>query len=247
MSDMQENETRFQFRLPPADAQLALAIGAGLLGFCALQFYEGVSLSPLLLLIAMFVGGVWTKRAWLFYLLLGTLVSLKYFLVHPSVRSGLIRLQWSDVITALILLALAAACFRFLESNRFLSTFYPHEQFGEKPRSGINFEFPSLFGGRWWVIPLAVIVAFLLLGVIPFERPPSLRQFKIKPLASRLIFLTLFLFFAWFICRALVGTIVRWRMKPNQADVHCRSLIAKELWKDTLAIERRRAKQKADK
>ena len=178
------------------------------------------------------------------WLAVGTLVCLKYSVEPGGIRFGLQDLRLSDTTDALILIALAAASFRFLESARFLDTFYPDALRGKKPNSNFKFEFPSLFGGRWWMIPVAVILAVVLLGFFPFGGRP-MGQIGIRPIAERLIFLTLVLFFAWYVCRAVIGTIVRWRMKPHQADVHCRSLIASEFWKETYDIENRRAKKRA--
>ena len=240
---LQKDEQRIRFRFPPIESQIILALMAAMLCVFALQS-DLFGTGPVLLMIALFAGGMWSKRAWIIWLLLGILVGLNYFTAHPFQQYHSRNLQMSDLVTALMLMALAAACFRFLETDRFISTFYPSASFGEKPKPGVKFEFPSLFGGRWWAIPLAIFLALVLLQAIPLDRTEFFRQFRIKPVASRVFFLVLFLFFAWYVCRAVVGTIVRWRMKPDQAEVHCRSLIASEFWKDAWAIERRREKNK---
>ena len=239
----QDNNRQFQFRIPPAESQIALVLIAAMLGVFSLQS-EALGSGPVLLLAAMFVGGFWTRRSWLIYLMLGILIWLNYFVETPYMRFDSPGLSISDVVGALVMILLSAACFRFFETERFVQTFYPTIGLGEAPRSGIRFEFPSLLGGRWWAIPVAVFIALILM-TFPLGQP--LRQLGIRPTASRLIFLILLLFFTWFVCRAIIGIFIRWRMKPEQADIQCRSFVASELWKDTWAIERRRAKQRARK
>lgn len=242
MSNSQPDRSgQFRLRIPPAETQLALALGAVLLGACVMQL-EQFGLNPLLLLMVMFIGGIWAKRAWAIWLLLGTLIYLTYFLMDVPSQFGMQLVQYSDLTVAFVIIMLAAVCFRFLETVRFTDTFYPGTQLYEKPPAGVRFEFPSLLGGRWWAIPLAVFLALFLVG-ISFDNP-SMKQLRIRPPTARLVFLVLLLFFSWFVCRAVIGTIVRWRMKPQQADVHSRSLVAKEFWTEAYAIESRREKQK---
>lgn len=239
-SALKDTTNSFRFRLPPVESQVAIGLAAGILGVCVVQFAE-CSIFQLLLMIAFFVIGIFAQRAWAIYIMLGTIVVLKYFLIHPSFKKQLARLNYSDVVFALILILFVAACFRFLQSGRFLQAFYPNAELGEKQEPGTRNEFPSLLGGRWWAIPLAVLLAATLLSVFHF-RVPFFQEARINRLAARLIFFILNLFFGWFICRALVGLFIRRRMKTVQADVQCRSLIAKEMWKDVYAVEKRKAK-----
>ncbi|QEG24359.1 hypothetical protein [Mariniblastus fucicola] len=232
---------KFRLRLPPAESSTVLALLAGLLGLFAMRSGD-FGLYPMLMLSVLFIGGVWSKRAWLIWMTIGILVFLTYFTARTY--SGLRSFRPDDVVKALTLMLFAAASLRFLESHRFRNAFYPDAKIGKKPQSGIRFEFPSLLGGRWWAIPLALLLAALFLEWFPLERHP-LRQFRIRPREARLIFITLMLFFAWFVCRSAIGMLVRWRMKPAQADVHCRSLVAKEFWRDISGFERRRAKLKS--
>jgi len=231
---------QYRFRLPPVEAKIVLGLIAALLGVCALQF-ESFNLLPLLLMIVFFVAGLFAQRTWSIYLMLGTFIVLKYFFTDPYLKSELHTLKFPDVYLVLILVLLAAACFRFLESSRFIQAFYPNARLGEKAEPGNKFEFPSLLGGRWWAIPLAVMLAAMLLTALPKDMEFFARV-GIKQFASRLISLVLFLFFGWLICRSAVGIFIRWRMDAVQADVQCRSLIAKEMWKDVYAIEKRKVK-----
>ena len=240
------NETKpFRFRLPPAESQIVLGIGAGLLLVCAVQF-KSFGFFQMLLMMAFFAIGIIWQRAWAIYLMLGTFIFLKYATDIPSINHASHRLRFGDLFLVLILILLTGACLKFLEIGRFSRSFYPDVKLSEKPQRGIRFEFPSLLGGRWWVIPLATLLASTLLVAFPFDTQP-VSPVGIEPLASRLIFLTLFLFFGWFVCRALLGILIRWRMDARQADVHCRSLVAKELWKDVYGIEARREKGRSTK
>jgi len=244
MSNSTSNDTdQFRFRLPPAEAKVAIGLAAALFGLCAVQFKD-FGLLQLLLMAVFFAAGILTRRAWAIYVMLGLFIALKYVIIHPHFRRQLNTLEFSDHFLALILILLTAACFRFLDTSRFTQAFYPNVKLGEKPKSDVRFEFPSLLGGRWWAIPLAVVLASALLAAAPHQML-FIRRVGVTYLGSRLIFLTLLLFFCWFICRAAIGTVIRWRMKPVQADVHCRSLIAKEMWKDVYSIEKRRQKNRS--
>lgn len=236
---------RTRFRLPPRESQMALGLIAGLLGLCAVQFGR-FDLFQLLLLMAFFVVGFWAHRAWAIYMLFGTFIFLKFFLFAPFFQYGLRFLSTADVFVVGIFLLFAAACFRYLETGRYSRTFYLDEALGEKALSQSKHQFPSLLGGRWWAVPVAVFVASILLSVIPYDIQMFPRA-RIKPFASRLIFLTLCLFFAWLVCRAVVGAWVRWRMDPEQADIQCRSLIAKEFWNESYSFQKRREKLKSRK
>ncbi len=237
---LSDDSGKARLRLSPVETQIAFALLAAVTGMVLLQF-DRLGLSPLLMLTVLFVGGMWAKRNWAIWLLLGVIIYLKYFAGHINLQFG-VQLRGQDVAVAMLIIVLAAACFRYLESARFLEAFYPNTKLREPPRHGIKFEFPSLLGGRWWVIPLAVIVSVYLLHLT--FNGEVLRQFRFRPTASRVVFLILLLFFGWFVCRAGVGMIIRWRMKPEQADVQCRSFVAGELWKESFNIERYRVKDR---
>lgn len=233
----QQEQQRRRLRIRPPEAQVIMSLFAALIGFFALRISD-YGLGPVLVVMALFAIGLAANRAWAIWLAIGTLIWLKYSF---NFELDLTKLQISDVYVCLLLVLVSAASFRVLEAARFLDTWYP----GLKLRRSIEtrqFEFPSLLGGRWWVIPMAVILAVFLLGIFPFGQNAIASKVGIKPLAARVISLTLTLFFAWFICSSLVDMVVRWRMKPEQADVQCRSMVANELWKDVYNFERRRAK-----
>ena len=244
MSNSVSNATnKFRFRLPPVEANIAIGLAAALFGLSAVQFHD-FSLLQLLLLAAFFAVGILMRRPWAIYLMFATFLALKYVLIHPFFKSQFRNLHYSDPFLVFILVMLAAACFRYLESSRFAQAFYPHAKLGEKRDLETRYEFPSLLGGRWWAIPLAIVLAATLMGTSRYQLG-FLRQVGITFLASRVIFITLLLFFCWFICRAAVGTFIRWQMGTEQAEIQCRSLIAKEMWREVSPIERRRQKNRS--
>ena len=50
------------------------------------------------------------------------------------------------------------------------------------------------------------------------------------------------MFFLWYIARLIIGTVARFRMSPERADIAMRSMYGTELWHEMAGIERRRAK-----
>lgn len=237
-----DNNNRLQWRLNPMDARAVMGLVAALLGLFAIQFgnFNGFQLG---LLVVFFAAGILGKRAWAIYLMLATFIGLKYFILEPNFNWRFYQLRFGDFILALVLILLVATCFRYLEFSRYLNAFYPDVK-GGKDALPQKLEFPSLLGGRWWVIPVAVCVATVMLSIFPAEKQ-LYAPLNLEARVSRLMFLTLFLFFSWFVCRSVIGTVIRWRMERSQAEVQCRSLIAKELWKDVYPIEHRRARDRA--
>ncbi len=242
MSEPRSHKNKpLRYRLPPAESQIAIAFLAALLGLSTILLGD-FFFSTSLMLVVLFAAIVWAKRAWAFYLLFGTLIYLKHVAEPPHFILRYRGLDFGDVVTALTLMLFCAACFRYLQTAKILDALYPNIKPGRKQPAEVPREFPSLIGGRWWAIPLSVILACILIGLFPFTwRSPTP---GITPIASRLIFLTLTLFFAWFVCRSLLSIFIRWNIKPDQADVYSRSLVAKEFWREAYDIEKRRVKQR---
>lgn len=233
------------FRLSPRDTSAVLVLVASILGLAMIQ-YENVSRLPLLLMIVFFGFMVWKRSALALSFLFAVLGWVKF---SQSFRSShwfldqLDVLGKSDIIFTILVLAFAAASFRFMETRKYslgvLSKFGWGGGASSSKKTGR--EFPSLLGGRWWLIPVAVAAAFLLLEVFPVDRL-AVRKYWIRPKPMRLIFLIGVLFLVWFVIRSLFMLIMRWRMDQDQAGVHIRSVFAKEFWREHRAIEVRRAK-----
>ena len=233
------------FRLSPRDTLAVLVLVASVLGLVMIQ-YENVSRLPLLLMIVFFAWMVWKRSALALSCLFAVLGWVKF---SDSFRNSywfldqLDVLGSSDIIFTILVLAFAAASFRFMETRKYclgvLSKFGWGGGASSSKKTGR--EFPSLLGGRWWLIPVAVGAAFILLEFFPVDRL-AVRKYWIRPKPMRLIFLIGVLFLVWFVIRSLFMLIMRWKMDQDQAGVHIRSVFAKEFWREHRAIEARRAK-----
>lgn len=226
---------RSAFRISPRNAQTGLALAGAVLGLLVIQF--GYS-DPwhLLLLVVSFGIAMTLHRTWALYLMFGMLAFVQFRFQHRG-------LDFPDVIYTLLAMTFGCVCFRHAELSKYIRAFYPETDGGEGGGS-IKYQFPSLFGGRWWTIPIAVFLAVVLLGVFPMDRF-SVNRYWIKPYASRTMFLFTFLFFTWMLLRSLFGVIRRWGMTKAQGDIHIRSIIANEFWWEHSAIEKRKAKQQS--
>ena len=233
------------FRVSPRWTRVALVVLAALIGFFLIQF-ENLYLLGFSILAFFFFIGIFYKRSWAIYLLLVTLIFLKVVSVDPGNNYLLKILRPLDLVFTSAAMFFAAICFRYLELSRVVDAYFP--TIG-KPQSLIRepirpdksaLLFPSFFGGRWWLIPMSMAIAFGLLQVFPYDEQ-SARQW-ITVSGRRLIYLTFFLFFCWFVCRSIVALVLRWNMEPEQACIRARSLIAKEFWNEVYPVERRRVK-----
>ena len=225
---------RFLKRGPESLATLALA--ATVFGVWLIQF-DSLNWISLLVVVSLFLIGIALRRAWGIYLLFASLIFLKYSLAqYQQVRV----VNGTDLLYACVAMVFAGCCFRYLQLSQIVRAFYlsgDHRGRAEHE----SFKFPSLIGGRWWLIPFSVFLAANILWWIPVNSTLA-RRFWITPNGARLILLTFFLCFFWFVCRAVLSLADRWRIEPAQAEVRARSLIANEFWREQTMIESRRAK-----
>jgi len=223
---------RFLKRGPESLAILALA--SSVFGVWVLQF-DKLNLISLMVVVSLFVLGIALRRGWGIYLLFATLIFLKFSLAqYQQVRF----IDETDLVYACVAMVFAGCCFRYLQLSQFVRALYPA---GERDATQDRFQFPSFFGGRWWLIPFSVFSAASILWWIPVNSTLA-RRFWITPNGARLIILTFVLCFFWFVCRAVLSIADRWRIQPEQAEVRVRSLIANEFWREQTMIESRRAK-----
>jgi len=233
------------FRLAPRDTLAVLVLIASLLGLSIIQ-YENVSRLLFILMGICFAFMVWKRSAVALACLFAVLGWVKFF---ESFRNShrfsdqLDVLGKSDIIFTILVLAFAAASFRFLETRKYSLGVLSKFGWGGGVSSSKKTvkEFPSLLGGRWWLIPIAVAAAFFLLEVFPVDRL-AVRKYWIRPKPMRLMFLIGVLFLFWFVIRSFFMLVMRWKMDQDQAGVHVRSVFAKEFWREHRAIEARRAK-----
>jgi len=233
------------FRLAPRDTLTVLVLIASILGLSIIR-YENVSRLLFILIVICFAFMVWKRSA---VALACLFVVLGWLKISESFKNSFWSLDQfdvlgkSDIIFTILVLTFAAASFRFLETGKY--SFGVLSKFGwggggsSSRKTGR--EFPSLLGGRWWLILIAIAAAFFLLEVFPVDRL-AVRKYWIRPKPMRLIFLVGVLFLFWFVIRSFFMLVMRWKMDQDQASVHIRSEFAKEFWREHRAIETRRAK-----
>lgn len=239
---MQTTETKKHksFRLGPRESLATLGVTAGMLGLWMIQF-ENVLWFGLVSIAFLFFISIWFQRGWAIYLLFATLLFFKFTDMSSRPRSLLTAVDGWDVLFTVVAMSFAGCCFRYLELSRCVGAFYPDLPTSAEASQERGFQFPSLIGGRWWLIPIAIGLAALLLWAFPTD-PDSVRRYWITPTGSRMIFLGFFLFFTWFVCRSVVSIAIRRKMSPEQASVRARSMIANEFWREQQPIETVRAK-----
>ena len=91
---------------------------------------------------------------------------------------------------------------------------------------------------QWYHSVIALVAAFALLRRIQADNYWR-DVYWMQPVAARLIVLALLLFFAWFICRAVLSMWDWFLLTPEKADVAFRSWANRELWGDMAGVERR--------
>ncbi len=232
---------RSPVRAAPNESLLMLLVVAAFFGLWTIQF-ENLTGIGLMILAVFFAIGVGLKRGWAIYLMFGCLVFLKFDEFGPQTRIRPSAIQWNDLLFTVVSIVFAALCLRYLETAKYARIYYPQ---GAVPKSKVKrqSQFPSLLGGRWWLIPVSVLMAVCLLWAFPYDSTLAY-EFWITPTGTRVILLTFFLFFVWFVCRSLISALLRWNIEPEQANIQARSLIAKEYWIEVSAFEKRLAKLK---
>lgn len=231
------------FRLLPRDTVIVLAFAAGVLGLLMLQFLN-VGRISFWMMVVFFAWTVWKRSAIALaclFVLLGAVKFSRQISVPYWAEDRLDLLYSSDITFTFLVLTFAGACFRFLETQKYCLGILSKFGWGVSSAKKSRREFPSLFGGRWWLIPVAIGSAFLLLEVFPVDGA-AVQKYWIKPEPARLIFLIGALFLIWFVIRSFFMLVMRWKMDQDQAGVHIRSIYAKEFWREHRAIEARRAK-----
>lgn len=235
------NQNRMRMR-----PKTALTLHGVLVAFLAVGLIQLAELSwfPLMIVSVLFLFSIWFGRASVFYVFVACILFLAIAGAPVMGRESLRRLDLGDLVFAMFLVGFIGASFRYIGLSRLVQTFCRNslsESGTEIPNTQSNFQFPMFVGGRWWLIPVAVVLAALLLGIFPVDSVMG-RQFWITPIGVRMIVLFGFLFFIWMICRSLNSLAMRWNMTPEQADVQVRSIVAAEFWKDQSGIEIRQAK-----
>ena len=241
------NPIRPPFKLELRESLIALALAAAFFGLWMIQFFD-LPWLLMLTLTLLFAITIWLRRSWGLYGVLIIVFLLRFSTVSSWQRIQLRELTISDFIFPMVLMAFVGASFRFLEVSKFARAFYSSSRSkigvdGSGEGRKWNLRFPALLSGRWWLVPVAVTFALVLLSVFPYDKS-TVREYWITPRGARAIFLGSFLFFLWLICRGLFSLIRRWKMDSERARIQMRSMFAQEYWREQAAVERRRAKMK---
>ncbi len=247
---------------------LLILILAILVSSICLIVLEELEYFGLLLVASLLMFGLVLKRGWLIYLTFFSLIAFRLDRAFELSGWGFVSdvLYLPDLLFSFLVIVLAGLCMRYLTIAKYARTYCPvvdsklsesvaiesavpksavpesvKEQGSNKVDPTIKFQFPSLLGGRWLLIPASIFLAVVLLSVFPLDIAAG-RRLAITPEGTRLIFLAFFMFICWFSCSTIVSTLARWKMDRGQAGIHARSLIAKEFWNESYSLEKRRAK-----
>ena len=224
--------------LSPRSVWIGMVILAAIVVVVAIQLLGELPWQFLLVLIVLFGLSVRYRLGWGIFCCVCLLVAAR---LAPRYDQEILEL---DFVLILMVMLFAGLSFRFVELAKYLQGYWGASEQAIYQSTRRYPHFPATIRGRWWLIPVAIGLALVLLSAFPYD-PTTGRRLGIKPFAARPIFFGFFLFFIWFTLRTVFGLATSWRITPAQADIRARSLAAKEFWKDHAAIESRRAKIRA--
>jgi len=218
-----------------------LGFGAGV---CCLAIIS-IGLIPTFLsglLFMLFALAIGFRQVFVIYLFLLLLIFAK-FIYLPGFQLENPTLDFSEILFVGFVFAFYGFCVRYIDLANSIESIYPGH--GESKRSGdlaSRYPNPSISGGRWYFIPIAILVGLALLLVIPIEIQ-NVRGDLTSRRATRLILIVLGIFICWLVSVTIIKLVARWQMSPDQADVSIRSSIANELWRDQKRLEAYRNKR----
>ena len=238
-------KTESSFWLQPHQAKTCLAIAASLVGIVVIHFDVLIPIWFVMTLVGLLIA-FWGQRVWAVYALVGIVLIVKMANVNLLSPGRMSILTGGDLVFTTLLMLFAGLSFRFFEIHRLTSSVYQMtiSRSGSIPTKRPVWRFPSVFGGRWWFIPISMGAAYFLLKLFPFDASTR-REYWILPEPARVIFLLGSLFLIWFIGRSIILLATRWMMTPEQADMICRGEFARQHWREHRGIESRRAKMKS--
>lgn len=134
---------------------------------------------------------------------------------------------------------LAVSC-RYAEVVRYATAYNVDERPQPQHKSLLEL-FPTIFSSLWYQVFFAMITAMTILIINP-ESPMMPSDFGLKTEWGRLIFLMMAIFSLWIIVRFIIGTIARFRLTPEVAELNSRALANSEFWSELAGVESRSAK-----
>lgn len=160
------------------------------------------------------------------------------------------RMQWNgdvlglhEFVYAICLVGFVGFAFRFLDVVR------------DKPSVGspspliktANYDLSNApkkiqpFGGMWVLLPMALILAGILLMVIENDFSAR-RRFRVTPSGARTVYMIWMLFFFWVVSITGFHFVSRFKRTVEESKLFVRSVYSKEIGRELSAIEARRAR-----
>ena len=202
----------------------------------------GLSLAAQIAMLAMLVGFLWYANS--FWLLPFCVVVFGGQLIQSNGRQFDLA-SGVNLAECILMLLILIASFRYIELRRYGQAFGLDKSYrGLLPSKNkiwlwLTLVFGQFVRRQWYHTVIAMTMAFALLWKIPAS--DYLRdEYWMQPVAGRFIFLSLAMFFAWFICRGVFSVWDWFLLTPNQAEVAFRSWANREFWGDMAGVERRR-------
>lgn len=220
-------------------ATIVFALGLVSAAVCALP-WSGM-LAAGLVLFAFVRSG---HTAWLFlfcFAIIVVQVSGGFLWQYRATSSG------AELLQIILVFFILVSGFRFAELKKYSTAFNideVHDQpAGQSGQSfGIGWEWMRYVVRRQWALSIiALLGSFLLLTYLPLDES-YLYKYWLQPRPGRLIILALLLFFAWFLCRSIIGILEWLDLTPQKADVAFRSWYNLEMWSEMAGVEKRRRK-----
>ena len=223
-----------------------LAFQVGMLGIVAICLASH-SLAATATLVALLIGILWyATSAWLFAFAV-VVVGVQ---VIQDVDGQIAFFQDNCLLDCGLILLILIASFRYIELRSYNRTFGFNrterglEATDNRSRTKVVWTaLRQLVRRQWYNSVLSLLAAFCLLWILPDSESLS-KKFWLHPVAGQVIFLSLLLFFGWFICRTIISIWDWFGLTPRQADVAIRSFANREFWPETVGLEKRRNRLK---
>jgi hypothetical protein len=229
----------------PSRAFVFLGVGAGI---CCLALISigriptGIA-GMLFMLFAIAIG---FRQTLLIYLFLILLLVAK-FIIMPEFEIANSTLGFSEILFVGFVFAFYGFSVRYIDLADAFEAIYPDQFNIEQPKKlDRRYPNPAVRNGRWYFIPIAILIGLALLLIIPIEIQ-NVRGDLMTRRSTRLILIVLGVFICWFVSVNIIKFVARWQMKSDQADISIRSSIANELWRDQKRFEAYRYKQRRNR
>ena len=209
----------------------------------------GLTVPAQVAMFAMLIGFLWYANS--FWLLPFCLVVFGGQMIRSS-GSNFVFSPGIHLTECILMLLTLIASFRYIELRNYQHAFGLSDSYRQlklpnnrKRPFWLTLMLGQFVRRQWYHSVIAMVVAFGLLRRLPVSDYWR-NEFWMQPVAARLIVLMLGLFFAWFICRAVLSMWDWFLLTPQQADVAFRSYANREFWGGMAGVERRRERLRID-